>query len=176
MSRTSASAGWPLWLFQPITGQSLRFTCRRFSLRLIALRRDRFRKSNAATLAGRTLPEASEYLADSQPNLITKFQCPLPPLFGPVPKSGQERLYTTRRESGSYRVAFGLPCARPAVVNRKLLTLTLLAGSGLAQDSSPLKLTLHDAVVLALKQNPQVILANLGVSQSEQERLIARSA
>ena len=29
---------------------------------------------------------------------------------------------------------------------------------------------------LALKQNPQVILANLDVSQSEQDRAIARSA
>jgi outer membrane protein len=39
-----------------------------------------------------------------------------------------------------------------------------------------LKLTLKDAVALALKQNPQVILANLAVSQSEQDRLTARSA
>ena len=36
--------------------------------------------------------------------------------------------------------------------------------------------SLRDAVQLALKQNPQVILANLGVAQSEQERNIARSA
>jgi outer membrane protein TolC len=43
-----------------------------------------------------------------------------------------------------------------------------------AQES--LKLTLRDAVALALKQNPQVILANLGVAQSEQDRSIARSA
>lgn len=63
-------------------------------------------------------------------------------------------------------------------MNRKLLilTLTAFAWSGLAQDTSPLKLTLHDAVALALKQNPLVILANLNVSQSEQDRLIARSA
>ena len=71
-------------------------------------------------------------------------------------------------------------------MNRKLLILTLLlAGTTLAQDTAPgprppapdsLKLTLRDAVALALKQNPMVILASLGVSQSEQERLIARSA
>jgi outer membrane protein len=66
-------------------------------------------------------------------------------------------------------------CRAPDV-NRKILILTMLAGHMLAQDSSPLKLTLHDAVALALKQNPQVILANLGVSQSEQNRAIARSA
>ena len=51
-----------------------------------------------------------------------------------------------------------------------------LTGSSLAQEAAPLRLTLRDAVGLALKQNPQVILANLGVSQGEQERLMARSA
>src|SRR5580693_6007960 len=50
-----------------------------------------------------------------------------------------------------------------------------LVWTALAQDSTPLKLTLKDAVGLALKQNPQVILANLQVSQSQQDRLLARS-
>src|SRR5580692_8177104 len=50
-----------------------------------------------------------------------------------------------------------------------------LVWTALAQDSTPLKLTLKDAVNLALKQNPQVILANLQVSQSQQDRLLARS-
>jgi outer membrane protein TolC len=50
-----------------------------------------------------------------------------------------------------------------------------LVWTALAQDTSPLKLTLRDAVGLALKQNPQVILANLQVSQSQQDRLLARS-
>jgi outer membrane protein TolC len=50
-----------------------------------------------------------------------------------------------------------------------------LAWAALAQDTSPLKLTLKDAVGLALKENPQVILANLQVSQSQQDRLLARS-
>jgi outer membrane protein TolC len=50
-----------------------------------------------------------------------------------------------------------------------------LAWVALAQDTAPLKLTLKDAVGLALKQNPQVILANLEVSQSRQDRLLARS-
>jgi outer membrane protein TolC len=54
--------------------------------------------------------------------------------------------------------------------------LLALAAGAFAQDPAPLKLTLRDAVQLALKQNPQVILANLGVAQSEQERNIARSA
>jgi outer membrane protein TolC len=50
-----------------------------------------------------------------------------------------------------------------------------LTWAALAQDTAPLKLTLKDAVGLALKQNPQVILANLQVSQSQQDRLLARS-
>ncbi len=54
--------------------------------------------------------------------------------------------------------------------------LLALSAAGLAQEPAPLHLTLRDAVGLALKQNPQVILANLGVSQSEQDRLLARAA
>jgi outer membrane protein TolC len=60
-------------------------------------------------------------------------------------------------------------------MNRSILILLALASGGLAQDAAPLKLTLRDAVNLALKQSPQVILANLGVARSEQERLMARS-
>jgi outer membrane protein TolC len=60
-------------------------------------------------------------------------------------------------------------------MNRSILILLALASGGLAQDAAPLKLTLRDAVNLALKQSPQVILANLGVARSEQERMIARS-
>jgi outer membrane protein TolC len=59
--------------------------------------------------------------------------------------------------------------------NLSILLLFALSG-GFAQDAAPVKLTLKDAVNLALKQNPQVILANLGVSQSEQDRALARSA
>ncbi len=60
---------------------------------------------------------------------------------------------------------------------KRALPLSLaMAWVSLAQDAAPLKLTLKDAVGLALKQNPQVILANLQVSQSEQDRLLARSA
>ena len=54
--------------------------------------------------------------------------------------------------------------------------LLALAAGAFAQDPAPLKLTLRDAVQLALKQNPRVILANLGVAHSEQDRNVARSA
>ena len=56
-----------------------------------------------------------------------------------------------------------------------VLGLTFLPSGG-AQPAPPLKLTLKDAVALALRQNPQVILANLDVSTSQQDRLVARSA
>ena len=51
-----------------------------------------------------------------------------------------------------------------------------VAISAFGQDNTPLRLTLRDAVQMALKQNPQVILANLNVALSEQDRNIARSA
>jgi outer membrane protein len=53
--------------------------------------------------------------------------------------------------------------------------LLALASGAVAQNTAPLKLTLHDAVDLALKQNPQVVLASLGVSFAGQETNIARS-
>ena len=58
--------------------------------------------------------------------------------------------------------------------------LLALAGTGLAQQApaaadAPLRLTLKEAVRLALQQNPLVILANLDVSQAAEDRLVARS-
>jgi len=61
-------------------------------------------------------------------------------------------------------------------IRRAALALLAPALSCVAQQAAPLKLTLKEAVALALRQNPQVILANLAVSQSEQDRLVARSA
>src|ERR1039457_7111269 len=61
-------------------------------------------------------------------------------------------------------------------MNRFALIVLALVPAALAQDSAPLKLSLQDAVALALRQNPQVILANLDISQSRQDTRIARSA
>jgi outer membrane protein TolC len=58
----------------------------------------------------------------------------------------------------------------------RLSILFALAAGAFAQNPAPLKLTLRDAVQLALKQNPRVILANLDVAQSGQDRQLARSA
>jgi len=56
-----------------------------------------------------------------------------------------------------------------------LVTVALgLAVAVRAQDA-PLRLTLHDAVQLALNQNPQVQIANLNVAESQQDRNLARA-
>src|SRR5664280_2713281 len=64
----------------------------------------------------------------------------------------------------------------PKITTNLPILLLLALSGGFAQETAPVKLALKDAVNLALKQNPQVILANLGVSESEQDRAIARSA
>jgi outer membrane protein TolC len=62
-------------------------------------------------------------------------------------------------------------------MTKKLWVLVCLAVAplALAEDSAPLRLTLHDAVALALRQNPRVILANLNVAQSTQDSRVARA-
>jgi outer membrane protein TolC len=56
-----------------------------------------------------------------------------------------------------------------------LLPMFFSLGSGRAQESNPLKLTLREAVQLALNQNPQVQIANLNLAQSVQDRDMARA-
>jgi outer membrane protein TolC len=57
-----------------------------------------------------------------------------------------------------------------------LLPSLLTAGSLLAADLAPQRLTLEEAVKLALKQNPQVLIANLGVAESQQDQIAARAS
>ena len=69
---------------------------------------------------------------------------------------------------------------RARIGRKVLLVLPLLIGfsaiSARGQESAPpLRVTLHDAVQLALKQNPQVQIAVINVAESEQGRTIARS-
>ena len=49
------------------------------------------------------------------------------------------------------------------------------AASRKAADPAPLKLTLRDAVQMALKQNPQVQIANLNIAESQENQNVARS-
>ena len=57
--------------------------------------------------------------------------------------------------------------------------LVILHGISLHAQSAPpatLRLTLRDAVSMALRQNPQVAIANLNLAESQESRSIARSA
>jgi outer membrane protein len=56
-----------------------------------------------------------------------------------------------------------------------VLALSLGIVNAAPQDKAPLKLTLKQAVDLALKENPQVQIAVLNVAESKQDRTIARS-
>jgi len=58
---------------------------------------------------------------------------------------------------------------------RHLLILALAFVPGAFAQDATLKLTLHDAVRMALQQNPLVILANLNVGQSTQDARLARA-
>jgi outer membrane protein len=57
-----------------------------------------------------------------------------------------------------------------------ILIATALKGAQPDTPSAPLRLTLRDAVAIALKQNPQVQVANLNVAVSQENQTIARSA
>jgi outer membrane protein TolC len=62
----------------------------------------------------------------------------------------------------------------PAII-LVLLPLLLAGGGVLAADPAPQRLTLEEAVKLALKQNPQVLIAGLNVAESQQDQLTARA-
>jgi outer membrane protein TolC len=69
--------------------------------------------------------------------------------------------------------------AWPSIVAQSLLLVLLAIGVKGAQTpppSAPLRLTLHDAVQMALKQNPQVQIANLNTAVTQENQIVARSA
>jgi outer membrane protein TolC len=76
------------------------------------------------------------------------------------------------------RLNINSPSSRRALRLLLLATLSqlLFADIGLAQGSSPMELTLPQAIDLALKQNRQIQLAQLAVVDSEHKKEIARSA
>src|ERR1035441_6868519 len=91
------------------------------------------------------------------------------PLYRRVPKYGLHspaRLTIIHVKTITCRPFFGTSGALPSAMKLRIPILLALAAGAFAQDPAPLKLTLRDAVQLALKQNPRVILANLGVAQS----------
>jgi outer membrane protein len=66
------------------------------------------------------------------------------------------------------------------VLLQGVLLLLLVAGAKGAQPptqpTTPLRLTLRDAVQMALKQNPQVQIANLNIAVTQENQIVARSA
>jgi outer membrane protein len=57
-----------------------------------------------------------------------------------------------------------------------VMLLLMVAIFAKAAEPPPLRLTLRDAVQMALKQNPQVQVANLNVAVSQESQVVARSA
>lgn len=57
-----------------------------------------------------------------------------------------------------------------------MLLALLVCANTFAAEKPPLRLTLQEAVERALKQNPEVQLANLSAAQSEQDRALAQAA
>ncbi|HLK20835.1 MAG TPA: TolC family protein [Bryobacteraceae bacterium] len=64
---------------------------------------------------------------------------------------------------------------RLQTLSKPLLFLLAAASIARSADLQPLRLTLHDAVQMALKQNPQVQIANLNIAQSQENQNSARS-
>jgi len=94
---------------------------------------------------------------------------------GLVPKSLIEEVAAERPPAKPGKAAGKLkPAAAKLVL---ILLLPILAAANLrGQDSSPVRLTLRDAVATALKENPQVQIATLSFAESQQDQDIARSA
>jgi outer membrane protein len=62
------------------------------------------------------------------------------------------------------------------IISMAALLVVVGAGPVRAQEKPPLKLTLPEAVRMALRQNPEVQIANLNVAESREDYSIARSA
>jgi outer membrane protein TolC len=95
---------------------------------------------------------------------------------GLVPKSLIDEIAPDDPCAKSLRNAIKTKPHRVAKLVWVLLFAGLLGGRARAQDSTPLRLTLHDAVATALKENPQVQIATLSFAQSQEDKNIARSA
>jgi outer membrane protein len=61
------------------------------------------------------------------------------------------------------------------ILAKPLLLLLAVGIARSAPDPAPLRLTLRDAVQMALKQNPQVQIANLNIAESRENQNVARS-
>ncbi len=82
---------------------------------------------------------------------------------------------TARQRGSASSLGFGSPGKKTLAI--VFLIASLVFGQALrAEEKPPVRLTLQEAVRLALKQNPQVQIATLSAAQSGQDQAIARSA
>jgi outer membrane protein TolC len=105
-----------------------------------------------------------------------------------IDEEGKRVLCKLFKEGASFRSAgpmtdsivaeiTGKPGGRLRNILSQSLLLLLIAGFARGADDPPaLKLTLTDAVQLALRQNPRVQIANLSIAESQENQIIARSA
>ncbi len=77
-----------------------------------------------------------------------------------------------KRTLSELLIAAGLRFRGPALLTG---IIAMAASAAAASESSPLRLTLHEAVNIALRQSPEVQLANITVAESGQDRSISRS-
>jgi outer membrane protein len=70
----------------------------------------------------------------------------------------------------------GIRRCGPSRILSAVVLLMVAAGTARAQTATPMRLTLKDAVGIALRQNPQVAIANLTLAQSADAHAISRSA
>ncbi len=61
------------------------------------------------------------------------------------------------------------------ILTQSMVLLLVVAGVTRGADPPALKLTMRDAVQMALKQNPQVAIANLNIAESQENQTIARA-
>ncbi len=91
---------------------------------------------------------------------------------GLMPKSLIDEICTEKAKTGKASQKLKEQVAHLFLL---LLLPVLIASRARAQDSTPMRVSLHDAVVTALKQNPQVLIATLNFAESQQDKDIARS-
>ncbi len=104
-----------------------------------------------------------------------------------IDNEGKRVLTKLFREGAFFRTSGPLTCSivaeitgqkqRPwrGVLVQSIVLLLAAVVASRAADPEPLKLTMHDAVETALKQNPQVLIANLNIAESLENQSIARS-
>jgi outer membrane protein len=104
-----------------------------------------------------------------------------------IDDEGKRVLGKLFRDGAFFRTAGAMTCAiveeitgkasNPwrGILTQSMLLLLVVGVARGAADPPPLKITLRDAVQMALKQNPEVQIANLNIVESQENQTIARA-